>query len=103
MRIAGFLAGREARVDKWPTPSRRFAPRSAGSSAGRAWAKGDVYKILANRVYLGQAVHKGVAYPGEHAAIVDQELWDRAHGVMAEPTRQRAATSRAQCRCCSRA
>ena len=63
---------------------------------GRAWTKGDIYKILANRVYLGQAVHKGVAYPGEHAAIVDQELWDRAHGVMAEPTRQRAATSRAQ-------
>ena len=63
---------------------------------GRAWTKGDIYKILANRVYLGQAVHKGTAYPGEHAAIVDQELWDRAHGVMAEPTRQRAATSRAQ-------
>jgi site-specific DNA recombinase len=63
---------------------------------GRAWTKGDVYKILANRVYLGQAVHKGAAYPGEHEAIVDQELWDRAHGVMAEPARQRAATSRAQ-------
>jgi site-specific DNA recombinase len=47
-------------------------------------------------VYLGQAVHKGVAYPGEHAAIIDQELWDRAHGVMAEPARRRAATSRAQ-------
>jgi site-specific DNA recombinase len=41
-------------------------------------------------------VHKGVAYPGEHIAIVDQELWDRAHSVMAEPTRQRAATTRAQ-------
>ncbi|MGE3293539.1 MAG: recombinase family protein [Geminicoccaceae bacterium] len=63
---------------------------------GRPWAKGDVYKILANRVYLGQAVHKGVAYPGEHAAILDQDLWDRAHGVMAQPTRQRAATTRAQ-------
>jgi DNA invertase Pin-like site-specific DNA recombinase len=63
---------------------------------GRPWAKGDIYKILTNRAYLGQAVHKGVAYPGEHAAIVDQELWDRAHNVMAEPTRQRAATSRAQ-------
>jgi hypothetical protein len=52
--------------------------------------------VLANRVYLGQAVHKGTAYPGEHAAIVDQELWDRAHAVMAEPARRRAATSRAQ-------
>ena len=63
---------------------------------GLAWTKGAIYKILGNRIYLGQAVHKGTAYPGEHAAIVDQELWDRAHGVMAEPTRQRAATTRAQ-------
>ena len=63
---------------------------------GRPWAKGDVYKVLANRVYLGQAVHKGVAYPGEHAAVVDQDLWDRAHTVMTEPTRHRAATTRAQ-------
>ncbi len=63
---------------------------------GRAWTKGDIYKILANRVRLSRAMHKGVDYPGEHAAIVDQEPWDRAHGVMAEPTRQRAATSGAR-------
>ena len=41
-------------------------------------------------------MHKGTAYPGGHAAIVDQELWDRAHVVMAEPRRQRAAATRAQ-------
>ncbi len=71
-------------------------PHNGVLRGGRAWTKGDIYNVLANRVYLGQAVHKGVAHPGEHAAIVDQELWDRAHGVMAEPTRQRAAASRAQ-------
>jgi site-specific DNA recombinase len=54
------------------------------------------YEMLANRVYLGEAVHKGVAYPGEHAAIVDQRTWDKAHAVMAEPARQRAAATRAQ-------
>ena len=71
-------------------------PHNGVLMGGRAWTKGDIYNVLANRVYLGQAVHKGVAHPGEHAAIVDQQLWDRAHGVMAEPTRQRAATTRAQ-------
>jgi site-specific DNA recombinase len=63
---------------------------------GRPWTKGAVYKVLANRVYLGEAVHKGVAYPGEHAAIIDQRTWDKAHAVMAEPARQRAAATRAQ-------
>jgi site-specific DNA recombinase len=43
------------------------------------------------RVYVGGAVHKGVAYPGEHAAIIDQRTWDKAHAVMAEPAHRRGA------------
>ena len=34
---------------------------------GRAFNKGDIYKLLNNRTYLGEAVHKGKSYPGEHA------------------------------------
>ncbi|CAK0757410.1 site-specific DNA recombinase [Azospirillaceae bacterium] len=30
-----------------------------------------IYNIFANRVYLGEAVHKGESYPGEHEAIID--------------------------------
>jgi site-specific DNA recombinase len=67
-----------------------------GARGGKPWTKGAVYKVLANRVYLGEAVHKGVAYPGEHAAIIDQRTWDRAHAVMAEPAHRRGAATRAQ-------
>ena len=67
-----------------------------GARGGKPWTKGAVYKVLANRVYLGEAVHKGVAYPGEHAAIVDQRTWDKAHAVMAEPAHRRGAATRAQ-------
>ena len=49
-----------------------------------------VYKVLANRVYLGEAVHKGVAYPGEHVAIIDQRSWDKAHAAV-----ERAANAEA--------
>jgi DNA invertase Pin-like site-specific DNA recombinase len=63
---------------------------------GRPWTKGAIYKVLANRVYLGETVHKGVAYPGEHARIVEQRAWDKAHAVMAEPAHQRGAATRAQ-------
>src|SRR5690554_2041394 len=51
---------------------------------GQTLDKGRLYKLLNNRVYLGDAVHKGTAYPGEHEAIVGQSLWDRVHAVMAE-------------------
>jgi DNA invertase Pin-like site-specific DNA recombinase len=67
-----------------------------GARGGKPWTKGAVYKALANRVYLGEAVHKGVAYPGEHAAIVDQRAWGKAHAVVAEPAHRRGAATRAQ-------
>ena len=67
-----------------------------GARGGKPWTKGAVYKVLANKVYLGEAVHRGVAYPGEHAAIIDQRTWDKAHAVMAEPAHRRGAATRAQ-------
>jgi DNA invertase Pin-like site-specific DNA recombinase len=63
---------------------------------GKLVDKGYVYKLLNNRVYVGEAVHKGTAYPGEHKAIVDRRLWDRVHGILRESPRNRAAHTRAQ-------
>lgn len=55
-----------------------------------------MYKLLTNRVYLGEAVHKGQSCPGEHAAIVPRDVWDRVHDVLRESPRSHAARSRAQ-------
>jgi hypothetical protein len=66
---------------------------ASGPRGGKRWSKGAVYKVLANRVYLGEAVHKGVAHPGEHAAIIDQRTWDKAHAVMEEPAHRRGAAT----------
>jgi site-specific DNA recombinase len=51
--------------------------------------------VLGNRVCLGEAVYKGIAYPGEHTAIVDQRNWNKAYAVMAQPPHRRGAASRA--------
>jgi site-specific DNA recombinase len=58
--------------------------------------KGYLHRLLNNRVYRGEAVHKGVAYPGEHDAIVDARLWDQVHDIMGESPRKRANNSRTQ-------
>ncbi|MBX9752388.1 MAG: recombinase family protein, partial [Roseococcus sp.] len=70
--------------------------RSEGllTKTGKPFDKSALYKLLVNRVYLGEAVHKGSSYPGEHAGIVSQELWDRVHAILAESPRVRAARSR---------
>ena len=66
------------------------------TTKGRPIDKGYLYKCLSNRTYLGLAIHKGTAYPGEHEAIIEQELWDRVHAILAENGRTRAANTRAQ-------
>ena len=63
---------------------------------GKLVDKGYIYKLLNNRVYIGEAVHKGVAYPGEHQAIIDRTLWDRVHNILRESPRKRAMHTRAQ-------
>lgn len=72
---------------------------------GKAIDKTFVYKALHNRVYLGEAVHKGVAHPGEHDATIDRPTWDRVHAVLAENAHARAATPAPlkgllRCACC---
>lgn len=58
--------------------------------------KGFLYRLLSNRVYRGEAVHKGTAYPGEHDAIIEQDLWDRVHAILRESPRKRANNSRSR-------
>ena len=60
---------------------------------GKLIDKGFLYKLLNNRVYIGEAVHKGTAYPGEHAAIISQRpLGQGARDPAREPADPRLPT-----------
>ena len=64
------------RTKSWTTQAGTFRE-------GRPFDKGTLYKILRNRVYIGEAVHKGKSYPGEHEPIVERATWERVHEVLA--------------------
>jgi site-specific DNA recombinase len=76
--------------------ARELVLAGAKNRYGHLLDKGVLYKLLHNRVYIGDAVHKGVAYPGEHEAIIDRKLWDQAHAILKQSPRKRAASTRAQ-------
>ena len=46
----------------------QLAKEGALNKNGKPIDKGYLYRVLNNRVYLGEAVHKGTPYPGEHHA-----------------------------------
>jgi len=54
-----------------------------------------IYRMLNNRAYIGEAVHKGESYPGEHKAIIDRDIWDKVHAILTESPRKRASNTRA--------
>ncbi|SDB47236.1 recombinase family protein [Bauldia litoralis] len=64
--------------------------------SGKPIDKRVIYKLLNNRVYVGDAVHKGTAHPGEHEAIIDRDIWDRVHTVLDKAPRRRAGHTRRQ-------
>ena len=64
--------------------------------AGKPIDKGALYKILNNRVYLGEAVHKGTPIPASTQAIIDRDTWDKVHSILAENAVVRANGTRAQ-------
>jgi site-specific DNA recombinase len=62
---------------------------------GKPFDKGTLYKLLSNRTYVGEVEHKGAAYPGEQAAIVDRDTWDKVHTILATNRHRRASRTRA--------
>ncbi|MBX7496983.1 recombinase family protein, partial [Qipengyuania sp. 6B39] len=49
---------------------------------GLPFSRGALFHLLRNRVYLGQITHKGEIYEGEHAVIVDAEVFNQVQAKL---------------------
>ncbi len=49
---------------------------------GKPLAKGSLYHILSNKVYLGKIVHKNKEYEGLHDAIISHELFNDVQNLL---------------------
>jgi site-specific DNA recombinase len=56
--------------------TKSWISRRGHQRGGVRFGCGAVYYILANRIYLGDIVHKGLVHAGEHTAIVDADLFN---------------------------
>ena len=76
--------------------SKRRTAADGSPYGGQRFSCGALYLMLKNPIYRGEIVHKGKAFPGEHAAIVDEELWRRVQSRLEENRMERPEGDKAQ-------
>jgi site-specific DNA recombinase len=74
--------GRELNDQGYRTKS--WTTKKGKVRKGVEWNTGHIYRLLNNRVYIGEIVHKGQSYPGEHEGIVDRQTWDKVQAILAD-------------------
>ena len=78
----GSVASLKAELDARGIVSKARISATGKSFGGKSFSRGALYRLLANRVYIGQAVHKGRAHPGAHAAIIERALFEAAQTTL---------------------
>jgi len=83
----------ELRVAGYRTKLRQVGDRVVG---GIPFERGVLFHLLANPIYVGKVVHKDATHDGEHAAIIDDALWQNVQQRIADNrvNRGRTANSR---------
>src|SRR2546421_2033901 len=71
----GSVAPLRAELDRLGIASKRREGAAGRPAGGQHFSRGALYLMLQNRIYRGEIVHQGAAYPGRHEAIIDPELW----------------------------
>jgi DNA invertase Pin-like site-specific DNA recombinase len=63
--------------------------RKGQTTGAQPFGRGALFHLLKNRIYVGEIVHKGETYPGQHVAVVERSSFDRVQAVIARDQRQR--------------
>lgn len=73
--------------------SKRRTYKSGRNLGGKPLTRGHLHAILINPLYAGKIAYKGKIHNGQHAAIIDQETFDRVQALLKENSVRRLASN----------
>jgi DNA invertase Pin-like site-specific DNA recombinase len=79
----GSVLALQEELDRDSIKSKIRVDKYGRQTGGKPLARGALYLLLQNRIYRGEIVHKDQNYPGQHAAIIHQDLWDETQKKLA--------------------
>jgi len=92
----GCVRKLKAQLDEEGILTRRRTSARGNRSGGVSYSRGALYKILQNRIYLGEIHHHEKYYEGQHEAIISRELWDQVQALLSSNKRGRTNGVRAE-------
>jgi site-specific DNA recombinase len=79
----GCVSRLSVRLDELGIRSKNRTSGNGRVSGNAAFSRGSLYELLQNPLYLGEVRHKELRHPGQHKAIIKQEVWDRVQKRLA--------------------
>ena len=73
-----------------------YATPRGRAVGGLSFARGHIYKILSNPLYIGEIVHRSVRYPGQHPPLIDAATWDAVQAQLAASHHENRARTNAK-------
>src|SRR3954452_4286063 len=80
-------------LDRRQLRTTAFTSATGKEWGGRPFNRGQVARILANPVYIGQIAHQEQTYRGQHEAIIDRATWEAVQEKLAGNARNSASAS----------
>jgi hypothetical protein len=81
--LADFVQRVQAELVRLNLTTKPYATPRGRAVGGLPFARGHIFRILSNPLYIGEIEHKGVRYPGQHPPLVDIATWDAVQAQLA--------------------
>ena len=93
----GSVLKLKAHLDLEGIRSKERASPTGEKSGGTSYSRGALYRVLQNRIYVGEIPHRGNIYPGQHAGIIPTELWEQVQAQLRSDSQGRRNGLKANC------
>jgi site-specific DNA recombinase len=92
----GCVSKLAVELDREKVRSKVWITRTGARLGGVPFARGALYALLRNRLYIGEIRHRENWYPGEHKGVIPRDLWDKVQAQMNSNLRTRRKRAREQ-------
>src|SRR5712672_1813176 len=86
----------QAELARLNLTTKPYATPRGRAVGGLSFARGHLYKILSNPLYIGEIEHRGVRYPGQHPPLIDGATWDSVQAQLATNHHENRARTNAK-------